>query len=69
MTEVSVETCITDLKVLSLSLKNIIENLTFGEETCRKTKRLLIFYKSEVSFIWRDLGTKYSRIKGKNPHN
>ena len=45
MTEVSVETCITDLKVLSLSLKNIIENLTFGEETCRKTKRLLIFYK------------------------
>ena len=48
--------------------KNIIENLTFGEETCRKTKRLLIFYKSEVSFIWRDLGTKYSRIKGKNPH-
>ena len=66
MTEVSVETCITDLKVLSLSLKNITE--TFGEETCRKTKRLLIFYKSEASFIWRDLGTKYSRIKGKNPH-
>ena len=41
------------------------EDLAWSEETRRETKELmlLIFDKSEVSVSWRDLSTKYIRLK------
>ena len=46
------------------------EDLARSEETRRETKRLmlLIFDKSEVSVSWRDLSTKYFRLKKEKPH-
>ena len=43
------------------------EDLAWSEETRRETKRLmlLIFDKSEASVSWRDLSTKYIRLKKK----
>ena len=43
------------------------EDLAWSEETRRETKRLmlLIFDKSEASVSWRDLSTKYLRLKKK----
>lgn len=45
-------------------------DLAWSEETRRETKRLmlLIFDKSEASVSWRDLSTKYIRLKKEKPH-
>lgn len=46
------------------------EDLAWSKETRRETKRLmlLIFDKSEASVSWRDLSTKYIRLKKEKPH-
>ena len=47
------------------------EDLAWGEETPREIKKLMratgssYFFKSEVSVLWRDLCTKYLRLKRK----
>ena len=66
------DTSVEIKKELHIHQYDITEELAWGEATCRETKRLnyvsyrlLIFYKSEVSILWDDLGTKYFRLKRK----
>ena len=37
----------------------------WGNKAAYASYRLLIFYKSEISVLWSDLGTKYFRLKRK----